>query len=241
MCGKAMNASKIRHGAASFAQRGRGWLSEGADAAAAARRDASGRINEATDRVPETAGSTAAESRERMRAGTAALSDATTDAASRANEAMRDAAAAAGTAFGDTVSATYERAAAGAGRTASAVSDSASRIGNSAAASGRDLMDFCRDQPLVLAGLGLAVGAAIGAFLPRTQAEDQFMGGVSDELKEQGRGFAGEQFEKAKKVGERAFDAAQEEADRQGLAGEAEGSRVESREDQHRTFQRSRR
>jgi hypothetical protein len=51
-------------------------------------------------------------------------------------------------------------------------------------------MDFCRDQPLVLAGIGLAVGAAIGAMLPRTEAEDQFMGDASDELKEQTKEFA---------------------------------------------------
>jgi hypothetical protein len=87
-----------------------------------------------------------------------------------------------------------------------------------AAASGRDFMDFCRDQPLVLAGIGLAVGAAIGAMLPRTEAEDQFMGDASDELKEQTKEFAGEQLQKAKNVGERAYDSAQEEAERQGLS-----------------------
>jgi hypothetical protein len=124
------------------------------------------------------------------------VSDAAADAASRAKETMSDAtdqvnepayrvkdtterlkdtAAAAGAAFGDTVSNTYDRAAAGAGRTASAVARSASGLGNTALASGRDFMDFCRDQPLVLAGIGLAVGAAIGAVLPRTKAEDQFM------------------------------------------------------------------
>ena len=90
-------------------------------------------------------------------------------------------------------------------------------------------MDFCRDQPLVLAGMGLAVGAAIGALLPRTRAEDQFMGDVSDEVKEQTKEFAGEQFQKAKKVGERAYDAAEQEAERQGVSGKAVASEAASR------------
>jgi hypothetical protein len=81
----------------------------------------------------------------------------------------------------------------------------------------------------VLAGIGLAVGAAIGALLPRTQAEDQLMGDVSDELKEQTREFAGEQVQKVKNVGERAYDAAQQEAERQGLSGEAVASEASSK------------
>jgi hypothetical protein len=72
--------------------------------------------------------------------------------AAAAKQQMRRTAAAAGSAFGDTVSSTYDRAAAGAGRAASAMGGSASRIGNNALASGRDFMDFCRDQPLVVGG-----------------------------------------------------------------------------------------
>jgi hypothetical protein len=45
-------------------------------------------------------------------------------------------------------------------------------------------------QTLVLAGMDLAVGAAIGVLLPRTQAEHQPMGNLSDELKEQARELA---------------------------------------------------
>jgi hypothetical protein len=89
-------------------------------------------------------------------------------------------------------------------------------------------MDFCRDQPLVVAGVGLAVGAAIGALLPRTQAEDELLGEASDELKEQTKEFAGQQLEKAKKVGERAYDTAKEEAERQDLIGEGVADEVRS-------------
>ena len=91
------------------------------------------------------------------------------------------------------------------------------------------VVDLCRDQPLVVAGLGLAVGAAVGAMLPRTRAEDQFMGDLSDQLKEQTKEFAGEQLDKAKTVGERAYDAAQHEAERQGLSVEAAANEAASR------------
>jgi ElaB/YqjD/DUF883 family membrane-anchored ribosome-binding protein len=191
----------------------------------------------------------ATDARERMRAGAAAASDAAADAATQAKQTMSDASAqiketasqakdatkrlkdtatAAGTAFGDTVSDTYDRAAAGAGRATSTVASSASRITRSAAEGGRDFMEFCRDQPLVSAGIGLAIGAAIGALLPRTQAEDEFMGDVSDELKERTTDFAGEQLEKAKQVGEHAYETAKREVDRQGLTGEAVASKAAS-------------
>ena len=55
------------------------------------------------------------------------------------------------------------------------------------------------------------------------------MGDVSEELKGQTREFAGEQMEKAKKVGERAYDAAQQEAERQGLSGEAVANEAASK------------
>jgi Protein of unknown function (DUF3618) len=250
ICGKGVSASRPRQSTASVADKGRAWLSDSAEEAAAGRHKATERLSDAGSQASDMASTVAAGARERIRAGAAAVSDAAADATSQAKDVMsdatgqvkdaasqvkdttahlRDAATAAGAAFGDTLSTTYDRTAAGAGRAATAVTGSASRIGRGAAASGRDFMDFCRDQPLVLAGIGLAVGAAIGAALPRTKVEDQFMGDTSDELKEQTKEFAGEQLQKAKKVGERAYDAAQEEAERQGLSGEAVADEAASR------------
>jgi uncharacterized protein DUF3618 len=242
-------ADKMRKRRA-VADQGHEWLSDSAEAVMAGRGEAFDRVTAAGNRASDTASATATVARERIRAGTTAMSEAAADAASRARETMGDATAqmkdaasqvgdttshlkdattAAGAAFGDTVSETYDRAAAGAGRAATTLASSASKITSSAVGSGRDFMDFCRDQPLVLAGIGLAVGAAMGAWLPRTQAEDQLMGDVSDELKEQTQEFAGEQLEKAKRVGERAYETAQREAERQGLSGEAVANEAASR------------
>src|SRR6266576_2102919 len=249
MLGKGVSASRIRQSTASVGDKGRSWLSDSAEGMAARGGQAADRLSEAGSHASDATGSMAADARDRMRAGAAAVSDAAADAASRAKETMsdataqvkdaaygvkntterlKDAAAATGSAFGDTVSSTYDRATVGAGRTATAVAGSASRIGNTALAGGRDFMDFCRDQPLVVAGVGLAVGAAIGALLPRTKAEDELMGEASDELKEQSKEFAGQQFEKAKKVGEHTYDVAKAEAERQGLTSEGVEDEVRS-------------
>ena len=55
------------------------------------------------------------------------------------------------------------------------------------------------------------------------------MGDLSDQLKQQTKEFAGEQLDKAKTVGEHAYDAAQHEAERQGLSAEAAASEAASR------------
>jgi hypothetical protein len=100
-------------------------------------------------------------------------------------------------------------------RTASAVSDSAKAAGQRTLRSGSAFVDFCREQPMVLAGFGLAMGAMIGALLPTSETEDRLMGETSDRVKERAQDVASEQYEGAKKVGERAFDAAKDEVVKQ--------------------------
>jgi hypothetical protein len=78
---------------------------------------------------------------------------------------------------------------------------------------GRRMFVQAQEQPLVLAGIGFAVGAALGASLPRTQTEDQFMGETSDNMKESARSFGREQVEKAQTaavdIAERGLDEAE--------------------------------
>lgn len=40
-----------------------------------------------------------------------------------------------------------------------------------------------QEQPAILGGIGLAIGAALGAALPRTETEDRLMGGTGDAIK----------------------------------------------------------
>ena len=63
---------------------------------------------------------------------------------------------------------------------------------------GRNVVTLCKEQPLVLAGIGLALGALVGALLPRTETEDRFVGEAADQVKNSGAALAQETFEAAK-------------------------------------------
>src|SRR4051812_4995813 len=118
----------------------------------------------------------------------------------------------------ESASATYDSAADQARRAGDKIQQSASEMRGKVAASGRSIMDFVYEQPLVLVGLGLAIGAAIGAASPPTEAEDELMGESSDALKAETTDVAKENLKKGQAVAGRAWQSAMEEADKQGLA-----------------------
>jgi hypothetical protein len=117
----------------------------------------------------------------------------------------------------ETASATYDAAAEQMGRTADKVSQSAAHVRDNMSGAGRGVMNFLNEQPLVLAGLGIAIGAVIGAALPSTETEDDLMGEQSDALKGQAADFAGEQIDKSKAGAKQAWRGAKEEGAKQGL------------------------
>jgi ElaB/YqjD/DUF883 family membrane-anchored ribosome-binding protein len=78
------------------------------------------------------------------------------------------------------------------------------------------------EQPLVLGALGVAIGAALGAALPRTQREDEWMGGTRDELVESAKETAREQMDTVKESAQRVARAAEQEVER--VAGDASRS-----------------
>jgi len=56
------------------------------------------------------------------------------------------------------------------------------------------------EQPLISGAVGLAIGAAIAALLPKTEAEDKLMGEASDSVKKKVSAIAAEEMEAAKSV-----------------------------------------
>jgi len=92
------------------------------------------------------------------------------------------------------------------------LSRSASDVGRRTGSGLSQLAQFIQDQPLIAAGLGLAIGAALGAALPETEMENRALGERADEVKARAREAAAEQVEKAKHVAERTYEAAKEEA-----------------------------
>jgi ElaB/YqjD/DUF883 family membrane-anchored ribosome-binding protein len=130
----------------------------------------------------------------------AAASELAGDATSRVQGAARSAI----DSVAETASTTYGAAADQARRAGDKLQKSASDMRGKVSASGRSIKDFVYEQPLVLVGLGLAIGAAIGAASPSTEAEDELMGESSDAVKQETADLAKEHLKKAPGVAERA-------------------------------------
>jgi hypothetical protein len=62
----------------------------------------------------------------------------------------------------------------------------------------RSLSDAMESDPLIVAGLGIAAGAALGALLPRTRVEDEYLGETRDHLVEEAEQFARDKFQQAR-------------------------------------------
>lgn len=134
-------------------------------------------------------------------------------------------------AVGDSLSSAYDSVAGRARSGAAAVGQAGVAAGDRAASMAGGLGRLWHEQPLVVAGLGIAVGAAIGALLPATEAENRLLGSTRDKLKDEAEDFALRQLDKADKVAEHAFKEARDAAEREGLTGEAVvGEAVESLE-----------
>jgi len=142
-----------------------GWGSqERTDAAEEGSASLGGQWSSAMDSMHDVASETSDAARGAM--------SATEAAASTAASTMRGAADAVTDAASRTVSAT---------RNAAEAMTQASRNGVQRVTEGYTYLS--REQPLVLGGLAVVVGAAIGALLPSTDAEDEWLGDVSDDAK----------------------------------------------------------
>lgn len=82
------------------------------------------------------------------------------------------------------------------------------------------LTDLFRSQPLAIGAVGLAIGAAIAASLPRTEAEDEYLGESSEFVKQKAGELAGEQVDRASEIGKKVVEAVVDEAQQQGLTTE---------------------
>jgi ElaB/YqjD/DUF883 family membrane-anchored ribosome-binding protein len=133
------------------------------------------------------------------------------ESAHAAGSAVHDAAS---NAYG-AASGAYDAAAERSRQGADAFARGARSMGESAAASGRNVMEYLQEQPLMLAGIGLAVGAMLGSSLPSTEMEDSLMGEASDATKQDAKAFAEEQVDKGKAVAEQAWNAAKPELEEQ--------------------------
>lgn len=85
--------------------------------------------------------------------------------------------------------------------------------------SGR-MTELFRSQPFAIGAIGLAIGAAVAASIPRTDTEDEYLGEGSEFVKQKAAELAGEQVERATDIGQKVVQAVADEAERQRLTPE---------------------
>ncbi len=85
------------------------------------------------------------------------------------------------------------------------------------------------EEPLVIAALGVALGAAVGAMLPASEFEKEQLGPYAGRLRDGAKDALDKGLDSAGTVASKAYDALKDEADRQGLTpgdGKSVGERV---------------
>jgi hypothetical protein len=101
--------------------------------------------------------------------------------------------------------------------------DAASSARHQVRRAGSGLAHLFEERPLLVGAIGLAIGVALGAALPTTRREDEWLGDTRDSLKHR----AGEELRKAERVAQRSYETARDEAERQHLT--PEGARRAAR------------
>lgn len=103
--------------------------------------------------------------------------------------------------------------------TAQTVRESTGEIGQRTMQSFNSMLD---QQPLLIGAIGVALGALVGAMLPRTQMEDELLGETRDQLRDAITEQSGELYERGKVTATEVYRAAADEARQQGLLPEDE-------------------
>lgn len=154
-----------------------------------------------------------------MRSGSHASSSESTVA--KGAEAIRDRGASVAASIGEAATSATDTMSAKAHDLRDAVGDYVSSASHAGTEAGSHLkssfLDALEREPLVLGALGVAVGAAIGAMLPPTRAEQEYLGEASRKARDSAEAAIADGVDKAKHVASDVYNAARSEADRQGL------------------------
>ncbi|HEY1961392.1 MAG TPA: hypothetical protein VGG69_03150 [Rhizomicrobium sp.] len=132
-----------------------------------------------------------------------------------------------GEAFGDAKEAVGQTASSLMERTNEMATRTKRAVGRQASQAGSGIGQLAREQPLMVAGVGFALGVALGLLIPLSRAEREVLGEQAEKLKDKASELASEGYERAKGVAQRAYDAASEtiksEAENQGVTGGQSG------------------
>jgi ElaB/YqjD/DUF883 family membrane-anchored ribosome-binding protein len=105
-------------------------------------------------------------------------------------------------------------------------------VSSRAANAGSSIGQLAREQPLLVAGVGFALGVALGVLLPLSRTENDLLGEQAEKLKDSASQLANEGYDKVKQVAQRTYNAATETlkdaAEKQGLSKSGEDQSVGS-------------
>jgi hypothetical protein len=152
----------------------------------------------------QDAGEQAGESMERARRSAADMVDTMQTKAG----AVMDKAGSAMDNVRETASGGYESLSRGARSTARGVAESTRAARQQTMRASDTLAGFIREQPLVLAGLGLAIGAALGALAPQSESEERMLADAGADLRDNLQEKAEAVRDTAQRAAESAMDAA---------------------------------
>ncbi|HEY2818322.1 MAG TPA: DUF3618 domain-containing protein [Casimicrobiaceae bacterium] len=151
------------------------------------------RADRAMDNVHETGARFRDAAQSASEAATDAV-DSSRDAAATVAQSTRNAVDAASQTASDTLqnireraSDTYDRALGSTRRAAASVGDAMTDARQTAGDMSRGFVALCKEQPILMAGAGVALGATLGALLPTSDAENRVMGEASDDVKVRAR------------------------------------------------------
>lgn len=164
-------------------------------------------ISQAASGVSNAVGQAAGSVAGAVSSAMSSVGDAASSAGEKVSGMAGSAAAAAGSAH-DTARAYGHDATHAAGQGIYAAAHGVNQFGRGVGTTGGQLADHLRqswsrastEQPLLLGALGLALGAVVGALLPRTRTEDRLMGEASDAVTQQLGAAVQEQYAQAKDV-----------------------------------------
>jgi hypothetical protein len=198
-------------------------------------RQGAGEIGSAVSDATQSAGDAIASAGSTVAGKVGEAADALRSAAASGGDKAKSAFNAGRTAVGDAVSETSRLAS----EAAETVTEKAAYVRDETGALFEDLTEsatrLAREQPLLVAAAGLALGAVVAALLPRTETEDAYLGEASDAVKGAVGEVAGEQYERAKSVASNVVDEVKTAAEREGLTSEAAADAVRDLGDRVKT------
>lgn len=151
------------------------WARDAGDAIAETEDRWRGRAEDAADRVGTAYDETVERARRAAEGWSDQASGAVHDAGAKVREGAENIRERAGQLYEDTAH--------GVRRATRKVSQY-SRAARDAVGPDGALLNFCREQPMLVAGLGIAVGAALGAMIPGSRVERQAMGETSRKMQD---------------------------------------------------------